>query len=166
MDFNELYHSSPRLNKLLCCIFVDIWVGLMWLGRFFWVRLCVPQNLGNMEQLGLRKSRSRDRAGRCRNCSWKAFSFFFFWPHRAACGILVPQPGIEPRPLAVEAQSPNHWTAGEVPLVSLLICLFFSTSKLLSFSSFSFKNPNFGLKWMISKFLSCLDSYTLFLIEV
>ena len=22
----------------------------------------------------------------------------FFWPHHAACGILVPQPGIEPRP--------------------------------------------------------------------
>ena len=23
---------------------------------------------------------------------------FFFWPPRAACGILVPQPGIEPGP--------------------------------------------------------------------
>ena len=32
-----------------------------------------------------------------------------------ACGILVPQAGIEPGPLAVEAQSPNHWTAGEFP---------------------------------------------------
>ena len=28
-------------------------------------------------------------------------------PHRTACGILVPQPGIEP--------SPNHWTAREFP---------------------------------------------------
>ena len=28
-----------------------------------------------------------------------------------ACGILVPQPGVEPMPLAVEARSPNHWTA-------------------------------------------------------
>ena len=28
-------------------------------------------------------------------------------------GILVPQPGIEPGPPAVEAQSPNHWTARE-----------------------------------------------------
>ena len=26
-----------------------------------------------------------------------------------ACGILVPQPGIEPVSPAVEAQSPNHW---------------------------------------------------------
>ena len=39
--------------------------------------------------------------------------FFFFWGH-AACRILVPRPGIEPMPLAVKAQSPNHWTAREV----------------------------------------------------
>ena len=31
-----------------------------------------------------------------------------------ACGI-VPQPGIEPGPLAVRVQSPNHWTAREFP---------------------------------------------------
>ena len=32
----------------------------------------------------------------------------FFWgggPHLTACGILVPQPGIEPMSLAVEAES-------------------------------------------------------------
>ena len=34
---------------------------------------------------------------------------------RAACGILVPQPGIEPGPSAVKAPSPNHWTAREFP---------------------------------------------------
>ena len=34
----------------------------------------------------------------------------FFWP----CGILVPPPGIEPTPPAVEAWSLNHWTAREV----------------------------------------------------
>ena len=33
----------------------------------------------------------------------------------AGCGILVPQPGIEPAPPAVGAQSPNPWTAREVP---------------------------------------------------
>ena len=37
-----------------------------------------------------------------------------------ACGILVPQPGIEPVPPVVEAWSPNHWTAREFP------CKFFS----------------------------------------
>ena len=32
-----------------------------------------------------------------------------------ACGILVPQPGIEPAPPAVEARSLNRWTMKEVP---------------------------------------------------
>ena len=32
-----------------------------------------------------------------------------------ACGTLVPQPGTEPRSLAVEARSLNHWTTREVP---------------------------------------------------
>ena len=45
------------------------------------------------------------------------FFFFFFW----LCGILVPRPGIEPAPPAVEVQSLNHWTAREVP-----VCVFFS----------------------------------------
>ena len=38
-----------------------------------------------------------------------------FWPRCVACRILVPPPGMEPVPPAVEAQSPNHWTAREVP---------------------------------------------------
>ena len=38
-----------------------------------------------------------------------------FWLCRTACGILVPRPGIEPVPPAVEVQSLNHWTAREVP---------------------------------------------------
>ena len=32
------------------------------------------------------------------------------------CGILVPRLGIKPAPPAVEAASPNHWTAREVPV--------------------------------------------------
>ena len=31
-----------------------------------------------------------------------------------ACGILVPRPGIEPGPPAVEVWRPNHWTSREV----------------------------------------------------
>ena len=34
--------------------------------------------------------------------------FFFFWPSHMACGILVPRPGIEPTPPAVEERSLNH----------------------------------------------------------
>ena len=33
-----------------------------------------------------------------------------------SCEIIVPQAGMEPMPLAVAAQSSNHWTAREVPL--------------------------------------------------
>ena len=42
-----------------------------------------------------------------------------------ACGILVPQPGIEPGPMAVEVLSPNHWIARECPknLKNLLFCI-------------------------------------------
>ena len=30
---------------------------------------------------------------------------FIFWPHNAACGILVPSPGMEPTPPVLEVQS-------------------------------------------------------------
>ena len=49
------------------------------------------------------------------SCVARLFCFFFFRPSHAARGILVPWPGIEPRPLAVKARSPNHWTAREFP---------------------------------------------------
>ena len=45
------------------------------------------------------------------------FSLVFFWPHCEVGRILVPPPGIEPRPLALKAWSPNHWTAREFPLL-------------------------------------------------
>ena len=41
-------------------------------------------------------------------------SFYFFTIPRVTCTILVPQPAIEPTPLAMEAletQNLNHWTA-------------------------------------------------------
>ena len=40
-----------------------------------------------------------------------------------ACRILVPRPGIEPVPHAVEARSPNHWTAREVPIYTFFVRL-------------------------------------------
>ena len=42
------------------------------------------------------------------------FFFFFFLLYLAAFGILVPQVGLKPVSLAVEARSPNHWTTREV----------------------------------------------------
>ena len=44
----------------------------------------------------------------------------FFWPCHAACGILVPLPGIELVSPAVEAWSLNHWTAREAPKLAVL----------------------------------------------
>ena len=47
--------------------------------------------------------------------------FFLFFivvclkPHCTVCRILVPWPGIEPKPSAGEAWSPNHWTITEFP---------------------------------------------------
>ena len=46
-------------------------------------------------------------------------TFFFFLPYHKACGILVPQPGIEAKLPAVEAPSLNHWTAKEVPALAI-----------------------------------------------
>ena len=39
-----------------------------------------------------------------------------------SCGIWdpVPQPGMEPEPLALGAQSPRHWTTKEVPTTLVL----------------------------------------------
>ena len=42
------------------------------------------------------------------------FNRFIYWLHRAACGILIPQPGIEPAAPALEERSLNHWTTREV----------------------------------------------------
>ena len=50
---------------------------------------------------------------------------FFFFGWGAACGILGLWPWIEASPPAVEAQSFNHWTAGEVPSDQLRIQRFF-----------------------------------------
>ena len=50
----------------------------------------------------------------------KKMFLFFFWLSHIVYQILVPQPGIKPMPLAVEALSPNHWMAREFPRCSLL----------------------------------------------
>ena len=41
-------------------------------------------------------------------------SSFSFWLHHVFCVNLVPRARIEPRPWAVKAWSPNHWTSREV----------------------------------------------------
>ena len=43
--------------------------------------------------------------------------FFIFWWHYTACGILLPQPGIEPTSRALEAWGLNHWTTKKVSTI-------------------------------------------------
>ena len=62
-----------------------------------------------------------------------------FWLHCAACGIIVPQPVIEPMPLDVEAWSLNHWTASKVPIWYLL-------DQLPFILSFLFLNVTFSMR--------------------
>ena len=52
---------------------------------------------------------------------WDLFLFFGCM----SCGILVPSPGTEPVPCAVEVQSLNHWTSREIPsgLLKCWVCL-------------------------------------------
>ena len=66
------------------------------------------------------------------------FIIFIFWLHSMACRMLVPQRGIKLVPLAVKAQSPNHWTARKFPeLYSLNGCLLsyvnYTTTELIFF---------------------------------
>ena len=51
-------------------------------------------------------------------CNHFFFLSYFFWPHHRACGILVPQQGIEPMPPAFEGQSVNQWTTREVLVIT------------------------------------------------
>ena len=56
------------------------------------------------------------------------FYLFIYFLLRMTCGILVPQPDIEPVPSAVKVWSPNHWTTREFHehlfMCLLAICIF------------------------------------------
>ena len=51
----------------------------------------------------------------CDSTDTGPFCFVSYSPYHLACGILVPQPRIEPRLSALGAWSLNHWTTREVP---------------------------------------------------
>ena len=61
-------------------------------------------------------------------------SFWVFCPRLVAWGILVPPPGIEPIPPAMEAWSLNHWTTREVPIS---VCLETTYHEFVHISSVS-----------------------------
>ena len=52
---------------------------------------------------------------------WVKTGYCSIWLHHTACGILHPQPWIEPMPPAVGAWSLNHWTTREVPKLDFVV---------------------------------------------
>ena len=75
---------------------------------------------------------------RLRYAEWllSARLWFLFWSYHAACGFLVPPPGIKPMPSALEAHSLNPRTTREVPHQAL------SDSHDLSSFSYSSESGN------------------------
>ena len=69
-------------------------------------------------------------------------SSLFFLPCQAACGILVPRPGIELRPPALGVQSLNHWIPREVPSILSLLSLH-TVSLCLQSLRQPFSSPHF-----------------------
>ena len=88
------------------------------------------------------------------NLKFVPFDFFFFWPCHAACRVLAPQPGIEPRPSAFGAQSLNHWTARESPFwLSISNTLFLQWMPLVYTNLISFLKKCLFLKYNWSTML-------------
>ena len=117
---------APLLMCMRCCLTVVCFTLLWWLVMLNNLSI-VPLCLWTIYLSSLEK------------CLFNFLALFFFWPCHRACGILVPSPGIEPMPLAIEAQKLNHWTARELPLctflrVLLLLLFFYFAIKLLEFS--------------------------------
>ena len=61
----------------------------------------------------------------------RPFIFCWFCGFKA-CGILASPPGIEPEPPALEAWSPNHWTARDDPCRDPVILFIPNVSSFLS----------------------------------
>ena len=73
-----------------------------------------------------------------------------------ACGILVPQPEIEPMPPAAEAHSLNRWTTRDVPVLIFIFYIF-----LYSFASFDI----FSVRILGSKLsMLCILKYLFFVL--
>ena len=81
------------------------------------------------------------------------FVFYFFgWPSCTACGILVPQPGMQAVPPAVGVWSLNHWTAWVVQYFVFLI------SKLFFFSHLKFTDGAFRKEFLWQSLSDLFDN--------
>ena len=118
-DFLDMYTPLCSFICLLCWVFVAVH-GLSLLserGLLLWgffcggaQALCVQASV--VVALGLSCSLAcglfPDQGLNLCPLNWQADSY-------PSCGILVPWPGIKPRPSTVRAWSPNHWTTRKSP---------------------------------------------------
>ena len=84
--------------SMVCKIFLDQgWSSVPCIGKQILIHCATRETLFNLK---------------------KFFVFFFFlifWPLCTVCGILVPEPGIQPAAPTVGALKLNYWTAKEFP---------------------------------------------------
>ena len=109
----EVYIISPELAYILCL--VSIYYLFIWLHRVLFASWGIFRSIAQTFYL------------------WHIGSVF--GAHRlgyfTACGILVPQPGIEPTVACIARQILNNWTTREVPY----ILFFYIFIPLLSYKS-------------------------------
>ena len=98
----------------------------------------IPTDIGawratphGLQRVGTKHSTSMYENSNC-STSIYLFTYFYFQPHCAASGTLVPWPGIKPMPSTLGGQSPNHWTNSKVPYSTSLST--FDNVKLSNFS--------------------------------
>ena len=84
-----------------------------------------------------------------------------FWLCHAAFGILVPWPGVEPEPPALEALILDHWTTREIPGLAFLTSTFPRQFwEMISRDTILFKIENFKFGFF-GFFLTNLKSFSM-----
>ena len=87
--------------------YTNPWVLSFSPSKLGWCLLYVPGLLGEIEVIYLKYSFYFSFQ--------RGFYYLFIWLCSAACGILVPQPGIKCLLAAMKVQSLNHWITRKVP---------------------------------------------------
>ena len=127
------YLSIQPSDNLSCLHLLDLWIMLLWTEVYKYLRLCfqlfwlrIAGSYDNSVVNFLRYDHivfcsgchqftfpsAVDKVLVCSHLLQHLFVYLFitllFWPHRRACGILVPPPGLYPD-RSSESLSPNHW---------------------------------------------------------
>ena len=90
------------------------------------------------------------------------FCFTFWFWGQEACGLLAPQPRIEHATPALEMQSLNHWTTGEVPLITFKWVKSQAGGQELCYTF----GPSFGEKDILQKLLVLRRGFVISKIEM